>query len=295
MSRVLIAILVLGTSLNALADFADDFQAAKELLDGRDYPAAHQAFAKLAASAPNDHGKAWSLAHAAMALGLQKQYDRAIELTKTIRSAPMAAYTQMGIMVINGRHRELIAAFRKEDVAAWPDRINYKGSFLRGVAYAVVGDRQAAIKDFERCVGLSGSDSAIKLEALNRMAAVWLALKDDAKAMAAYKRAFSLYDEQPRWRGRWLYPQALLGATRILMSQGKYDEARVTLARFSLKPSGEKRGPWDFLVLEACGDIALAQGKRDDALAKYRDAAGIKTHKSYIDRVKKKIEGLQRE
>ena len=295
MNRPLTIALVLGTSLTALADFADDFQAAKKLLDGRDYPAAQQAFARLAASAPNDHGKAWSLCYAAIALGRQKQYDEAIELAKSIGSRPMAAYAQMEIMGMNRRHRELIAAFREEDVAAWPDQINYKGFFLRGVAYATVRDHQEGIKDLERCVDLSGSDSMVKLDALNRTAALWRASEDDAKAMETYKKAFAIYDEQLRWKGKWLYPQALLGATRILMSQGKYDEAKAMLAKFSVNPSRDKRGPWDFLVLEAYGDIALAQGKGDDALAKYRDAIAIETHKSYIDRVNKKINPLQEE
>ena len=199
MNRILIAAIVLGTSSSALADFADDFQVAKELLDERDYPAAHQASITLAASAPNDHGKAWSLCHAAIALGLQKQYDQAIELAKTIGSKPMAAYTQMEIMGANRRHRELIAAFREEDVAVWPDQINYRGCFLRGAAFAVIRDSEAAAKDFEQCAALSGSDSVVKLEALNRSAALWCALKDDAKAMATFKRAFAIYDEQPRW------------------------------------------------------------------------------------------------
>jgi len=295
MNRILIAAIVLGTSSSALADFADDFQVAKELLDERDYPAAHQASITLAASAPNDHGKAWSLCHAAIALGLQKQYDQAIELAKTIGSKPMAAYTQMEIMGANRRHRELIAAFREEDVAAWPDQINYRGCFLRGAAFAVIRDSEAAAKDFEQCAALSGSDSVVKLEALNRSAALWSALKDDAKAMATFKRAFAIYDEQPRWKGKWLYPQAVLGATRILMGQGKYGDAKAMLAKFSVSPSRDKRGAWDFLVLEAYGDLALAEGKRDEALAKYRDAVAIETHKSYIERVNKKINPLQEE
>ena len=295
MTRTMIAALVPMVSLTALADFADDFQAAKKLLDGRDYPAAHQAFAKLAASAPNDHGRAWSLSCAAVALGRQQQCDRAIELAKTIGSRPMAAYTQMQIMDANRRHRDLIAAFKEEDIAAWPDQINYKGCFLRGAAYAAIRDCDAAIKDFEQCVGLSGSDTVVKLEALNRAAALWCAIEDDAKAMETFKKALAIHDEQPRWKGKWLYPQALLGATRILTGQGKYDEAKTMLAKFSVNPSREKRGSWDFLVIEAYGDIALAQGKRDEALAKYRDAVTIETHKSYIDRVNKKINPLQEE
>jgi len=293
MTRALTTALVLGVGLNAMADFAEDFQAAKRLLDERDYPAAHQAFAKLAASAPNDHGRTWSLSYAAIALGRHEHYDQAIELAQTIGAKPAAAYTQMHIMDTNRRYRDLVTSFSKEDIAAWPDRINYKGLFLRGVAYRAVGGRQAAIENLQQCVGLAGCDNAVKLDALNRAAALWRDLKDDAKAMDTYRRAFAIYDGQPRWKGKWLYPQAVLGATRIAMGQGKYNEAKAMLAKFSVKPAREKRGSWDFLVLETYGDIALAQGKQSDALGEYREAITIKTHKSYTDRVNRKIRELQ--
>ena len=285
--------IVLGTSLNAMADFAEDFQEAKKLLDGKDYVAAHGAFAELAASAPNAHGKAWGLAYAAMALGQQKQYDQAIELAKTIEAKPMAAYAQMEVMDTNRKHRDLVAAFKGEDIGVWPDQINYRGFFLRGVAYAAIGDRQAAVKDFEQCVDLSGSDLWVKLEALNKVAALYHALEDDARAMDTYKKAFTIYDGVPRRKGRWLYPQALLAAARILMSQNKYDEALAVLAKLGDTSQKRKRNVWGFLILEACGDVFAAQGKKDDALARYQDAVTIDTHQSYIDRVNRKIQDLK--
>jgi len=293
MKTAIVAAIVLGTSLNVMADFAEDFQEAKKLLDGKKYGAAAEAFAELAASAPNDHGKAWSLAYAAMALGRQKQYDQAIELARTIEAEPMAAYAQMAIMDTNRKHKDLIAVFREEDIGVWPDQINYKGFFLRGVAYAVIGDLQAAVKDFEQCADLAGSDTWIKLEALNRVGALYHALEDDAKAMDTYKKAFAIYDGDPRRKGRWLYPQALLAAARILMSQSKYDEALAVLAKFGDTSHKSKRNVWAFLVLEAHGDVYAAQGKKGNALAKYQDAVTIDTHQSYIDRVNRKIGALK--
>ena len=294
MKKAIATAIALASSLNAMADFAGDFQAAKKLFNRRKYQEAEEAFKKLAPTSRNAHGKASSLSYAAIALGKRKKYDEAMELAKTIEVKPVAAYTQMAIMDTNRKRKDLIAASKDEDIAAWPDAINYKGFLLRGVAYAVVGDRQAALKDLNQCVSLAGCDNMVKLEALNRMAVAWRALKDDAKAMGAYKKAFAIYEDDPRWKGKWLYAQALLGAARILISQGKYDDAMAVLAKFSVKPSKEKRGPWDFLVLEAYGDVSAAQGKPDDALAKYQEAGAIKTHKTYIDRVNKKIEALRR-
>lgn len=298
MSRVAIALVALVIGMPAMADFADDFQAARKLLGRRKYADAEQAFLKLAASAPNAHGKAWSLSYAARALGLRKQYAKAVDLAKTIEPKSMADYTQMEVMAANRKPKDLIAAFKNENIAAWRDAINYKGFFLRGAAYASVGDRKAAVKDLDQCIGLCGSDAWVELEALNRVAALHVALGDDAKAMAAYEKVFALFDKNPRRKGRWLFPQALLGAARIRLKQGKYDEAKALLARFKERPRPRKgkrvRSAWDFLVLETYGDIAAAQGNKAEALAKYRDAVTIKTHKSYVKRVEEKIEALEK-
>jgi len=288
----MIAATILGTSLNAMADFAGDFQEAKKLFDAKDYQAAHQAFTKLAADAPNDHGKSAGLSFAAIALGRLKQTDKAIETAKTIKAKPMAAYTQMQILCDNRTYKESIAAFADEDIAAWPDRINYLGFRLRGTAYERTGQERAALKDFQQCVDLAGSDVWVRLEALNKVAALHHALKDDAKGMEAYKTVFAICDADPRRKGRWTYPQALLGAARILADQGNYDEAKAVLAGFKAKPAKE-RSSWDFQVLEAYGDIAAAQGNQAEALTRYQDAIAIDTHKGYTDRVAKKIAALQ--
>jgi len=277
-----------------MADFAEDFQEAKKLFDQKDYQAAHQAFAELAFAAPNDHGRGACLSWGAIALGRQEQVDQAIVLAKTIKSKPLAAYTQMEILSDNKKHQQLIAAFNEEDIAAWPDRINYKGLFLRGAAHSAIKDRQAAIKDFQQCVDLAGSDLWVKLEALNNVGALYRDL-DNAKAMEAYQKAFSIYDTEPNRKGRWLYPHAILAAARILIDQKEYGQALAILGKFDDRPQSKTRGPWEFLVLEAYGDIFVEQGKKDDALAKYQDAVTIDTHQSYVDRVNKKMEVLKNE
>ena len=293
MKAATIAVVILGICPGVRADFAEDFQGAKKLFHAKDYKGACQAFVALAAVAPNEHGKAWSLFYASLALGRQRQYEPGIELARTIESGPMAAYAQMEIMDANRKHRELIASFWQEDISAWPDRINYKGFFLRGAAYSRTGQDQAAAKDFRQCTDLSGSDIPVKLEALNRLAALLRALKDDTGAMETYDEVFAVFEKNANLKGLWLFPQAILGAARISMDQEDYDSARSRLAGFNLDKEKGKRGPWEFLVLEAYGDICVAEGKKNEALARYRDAVSIKTHESYVARVNKKIEELQ--
>jgi len=292
--QAIIAVIILvAMSLNAMADFAGDFQAAKKLFAQKQYADAQQAFAKLAASAPNDHGKAASLSYAAMALGRQNQYEKAIELSKSIEAGPMAAYTQMTLMTENRKFKELAAAFKEEDVAAWPDDINYKGFSMRGRARNIARDRKGALSDFEQCVALAGSDLWTKLEAMENVASVHHALGDDAKAMDIYRDTLAVYEEEPGRKGLWLYPKTLLGAVGILIGQKKYDDAQALLAEFGDTSEERKRNVYGFLVLEAYGDIHAGQGKKAEALEKYRDALGIQTQPGYINRVEKKVAELE--
>ena len=293
MKRLIIPALVLGLRLDAAADFAEDFQTAKACFNERKYEEAHQAFVKLAAVAPRDYAAAASLSFAATSLGRQGKVDQALELAQTITAGPMAAYTQMEVLSHNRKRQALVDGFRDEEIGTWPDTINYKGFFLRGGAYATIGNRPAAIRDFGQCVRLAGSDSMVKLDALTRMADQQRAMEDGAKALETYRTAFGIFDDQPQFKGMWLFPRALLGAAKILIEQKRYGEARELLAGFSIKPEKGKRGPWDFLVLEAYGDIHAARGQKEEALAKYREAAAIDTHRGYVNRVKGKIGALE--
>ena len=289
------AVLAILTSLTAAADFAEDFQAAKKLLNAKEHQAAYEAFVKLAETAPDERGRAPSLSYAAIALARLDRYDEALELAKSISPAPMAAYTQMAIMTEHRKRKELATAFKDEDIAAWPDEINYKGFFMRGAVRSLSGDRQGALADFEQCVALAGSDMWMKVEAMERVASLHHLLGNDAKAMAAYRNALAWYEESPGRKGRWLFPKTLLGAVHILIEQKKHDEARKLLDSYA-DTSGEiRRNSWGFLVLEAYGDIYAGQGNKTEALAKYRDALEIQTHQGYMDRVAEKVEKLQME
>ena len=293
LNALIVPALVLGLTLDVTADFAEDFQKAKACFNEGKYEEAHQAFVKLAAVAPRDHAAAASLSFAAISLGRQGKVDQALRLAQTIATGPMAAYTQMEILSDNRKRQAIVDGFKDEDINTWPDAINYKGFFLRGGAYATIGNRPAAIQDFEQCARLAGSDSMVKLDALTRMADQQRAMEDEAKALDTYRTAFGLFDDRPQFKGTWLFPRALLGAAKTLIEQKQYDEARELLAQFRVKPQEAKRGPWDFLVLEAYGDIHAARGEKEDALAKYREAVAIDTHRGYINRVKGKIGALE--
>ena len=294
MKQILLAAVILfGASLNAAGDFAGDFQAAKKLFNERQYEAAHEAFVKLAETAPNPRGKAPSLSYAAISLGRFERYDDAMTLAKTIESAPMAAYTQMTIMDEGRKFTELAEAFKDEDIAAWPDAINYQGFFMRARARNIARDREGALSDYAQCAALAGSDDRKKLEATTHAAALHHALGDAARAMIMYRDVLAVFEKEPRRKGMWLFPHTLLGAAGILLEQKKYDEALALLATYELKPEKEKRNVWDFRVLEARGDACAGQGKKAEALAAYREALEIQTHESYIRRLEQKAAELE--
>lgn len=290
---LLTAVILFGASLSAAGDFSDDFQAAKKLLDERQYQPAHDAFVKLAESAPNARGKAPSLSFAAIALSRQDRFEEAFALAKTIESKPMAAYTQMTIMDENRKFQELVEAFKGEDIAAWPDAINYKGFYMRGRARTVARDNEGALSDYEQCAALAGSDMNIKLEAITQVASLHKALGKNAEALKLYRDVLAVYEKEPGRKGTWHYPHTLIGASSILVEERKCDEALALLAGFRLNDQKDKRNVWDFLILEARGDAYAGQGRKADALAAYREALEIETHEGYMKRVEQKAAGLE--
>lgn len=220
MKRIVPMAVVLAASVTVLGGYSDDFREAKKLFAQGEYAEAADAFAQLAETAPKEYAKVWSLSYAARALGQGGQYEEAIE---AIQSSPMAAYTRMEIMSAAGKHAELAEAFRDEaGMAAWPDEINYKCFYLRGLARATSDDNQDAVDDFNQCVELAGSDTETKLDALGQQAGLLAGLGEEDKALAAYEKAFALFDRRPRWRGRWLYPRTILRAVALLSHPDKF-------------------------------------------------------------------------
>lgn len=286
-------VLATGLAIEA-ADFAAEFQKARGLERKRNYEQAGEAFANLAETAPNDYGKDACLAAAAVNLGRLKRVDEALAMAASVRSKPTSILARMEILSANKRHKELVEAFQNEDLDAWPDRINYFGYRLRGEAKRVIGDKPGAVEDLRRSVELAGSDAMVKLEVMNTLAGLQRALDDDDGALATLRAAFTVYEEHPGWKGKWTYPQAILSAAAILRKRQDFEGALSLLDDYAKTREGKPRGPWDFLAIEARGDVMSDQGRSDEALALYEDAATINTHKAYMERVAKKIDELKK-
>lgn len=282
-------IIGLGTflTISLWADFLGDFTAATDLYGKQKYQEAQEAFVKLADSAPTPKSKAECLAYAAASLSRQKKYDEALDLAKKIAVKPISINCQMEIMLQNEKRKELIGAFKDEDISAWPDYIIQKGFFNRGTAYANLTDlKQNAAKDLEKAVENAGSDERLRITALHVLGNAYLSLKDDQKALDNFQKVSSLKG----WNNYWRYYSSVLSGTEILIRQAKYDDALAELKKIDISKTS---GDWKFLTLQAYGDIYVAQGQKDEGIAKYREALETKdVAKIYIDQVDKKLNSL---
>ena len=262
---VLGTIMVLGSTL--MADFITDFQDAQKLMVQKKNVEAQEAFMKISEAAPNTLIKEKCLAYAATALSNEKKYDEALALAKSITDKPISINCQMEIYLANrdsGKLKDAVEAFKGEDIAAWPDNIDYKGFWNRGQVGFYTKNYEDAAKDLNLAAENAGSDAMLKLYALNLLGSTWLALKDEQKALDAYKQAAgSNYG-----KGNWAQIDSAIQAAKILTKQAKYDEA---LKIFELNDK-VTTGVWGFKYLEAYGDLLKAQGKEKEANEKY-DAA----------------------
>ena len=255
----------------AKIDFRWNFkqQAAQNLFEKKDYPAAQKALEDLVATAPNERARLECLSFAAIALGHQKQYDPALQAAQRIPDAAMADYTRMEIMTVNGKNAELIAAYTNTDFAAWPADLRYKGYLKRGDAYIALKNNRAAVLDFEQAAGLANAKLDIQIGTLTRVGALYESLHEVDKALDAYRKGVSLAKNSDPWRGYWNYTtEAVVSAVRILVDRKKYEEALAIVAAYPPDRTGIVTAP----VAEAHGDVYAGLGKKEEALSKYREA-----------------------
>jgi tetratricopeptide (TPR) repeat protein len=194
----------------------------------------------------------------------------------------------MGIMLENGKCKELVTAFKDEDIGTWPDYCIHHGFYRRGLAYLSTGDAQAAVKDLELAAtnSVGTEDIMFQPKTFNGLGAAYLALKNDQKALDAYRKVSSF----TRINRTWTYIDSVLASARILSRQGKNDAALSELKKLSHL----KDGAYDrFMLLQTRGDIHEAQGKREEALRDYNEALGFKgMPKTCVDELNKKIKSL---
>ena len=281
--RIILLGMATLASVNLLADFPSDYKAAKEQYNQKEFQKANESFLKLAEAAHTPKSKAQCQAWAALALARQGQYEPAIELAKKIELKPVSVHCRMEIMLENKKFKELIEAFKDEDINAWPDYLIHHGFYKRGSAYRAAGDNQSAARDLEKAIETGVTSDRFLAIAWNDLGSVCLALKEDDKALNAFRQVLILFND----KNNYLYYNAALSSTGILIRQNKYEEALSELKKLDLAKSS---GTYRFQILKANGDICLGQGKKEEAVAKYKEALGVtNAPKSYLDDLTKKV------
>ena len=226
------------------------------------------AFIALADGPFSDAQKADALERASTLALEQKQYDQALELAKKITVPAISKAVRMRVMSARREWEALIVQFKDENIDAWwPDYLNSEAFLNRGLAYAARGDGTNAVADLRKAADTTRNDSTRGF-ALNNMGSAYRGLlKDDARAIAAYRETYLTKNDYKRFA-------AVIAVAEILARQNKLDEALAELRTIDLDKVGHPG--WRGSLLAAYGDILAKQGKKAEAIAKYREAAGLK-------------------
>ena len=252
--KLLLAVSLVSLASALMADFPDDFQAAKKLFDASKNKEAQESFEKLAASAPTPKSKAECLSYAAKALGRDKtQYDAAIEAAKKIEVKEISINTQLSLMFDNRKFKELIDAFKDEDFGKFPEAYQQQAYYMRGYAERSLGQSDAAKKDLIKAVETAGSDLSVKIIALAALDDVYFQAKDYDNVIKTSKQVFELKG----FNNSWCYLVPVLNCANAQIAQGKLDDALETMKLIDHM----KTGVYKCQALVLLGDIYAAQCK----------------------------------
>ena len=248
------------------SDYLIAGKAADNLLRARKNQEALAAYVGLAATEDaTDLQQAAALRLAASAARNLKDYAKAAELVERIPLPAVAKTVRMENLLAQRKHAELLEQFGKENFSNWPFAHVGIAAFIRARAYLLNKDGQAAEADLQTALVLT-SDKHLRSSLLanlghNRETN----LKDDASALAAYRRNFV---GKERIGGADEF-RSVQQAARILSRLGKHEDAIKTLARID---AVKQTGSWRATTYAIQGDILTAAGRKPEARAAYQNA-----------------------
>lgn len=265
--------LFLLASMAAAADYIADRKAAMALVKARKYEEAIVAFTKMAEGKVTDVQKSDALEQAALAASRAKQYDRAMELAQQVPLVPVSKTTQMQIMSDNRKWKEVVATFKEEDIDKWPDSVKARAFAVRGGSAYHTRDGKLAEADFRKAVEYTTNqnDKGLVLNALGDT--YQHLLKDDEKALETYRRVY---------KESHIYKQghAAMAISGILIKQKKLDEAIQEMQKIDV--SKMQGNYWPAAIRAAHARALAAAGKKDEAVAKYKEALQVKDLRPYL-------------
>ncbi len=184
-TSIIIIGIVSACAVSAWGDYLSDRKEAQKLAGGGTNEAALAMFVGMAANTSSDAQKSDALEQAAMLAHTMKQDDKAMELARQIPLAPLSKTVQMRLMNEAHKLREIVDAFKDENIDAWPESIAAEAYHLRGKAYIQIKDGKAAAADLQKAIGLTSAGYLLTALADTCV----LLLKDDELGLEAYRRA----------------------------------------------------------------------------------------------------------
>jgi len=269
LKRMFVGTLVLAVCSAVLADYIADRKAAVTLRQKRKYEEAKAAFLKMAAGEVSDFQKADALEQAAECAMRLKRYGEATKLANRIPLAPNSETMKMAILMGQRKWKVVVGTYKDEDFSKWPCPLAAKAYQLRGRAYAILRDGKAAEADLKKSLDYVASKFG--------QARIWLdlganyqgLLKDEDLALEAYAEAIN----RLRGAGSWINLGAVTSSAAILTKQQKYNKAFEVL---NTVDASKLTGYWRGAILAGHAEALAAQGKKDEAVAKFSEAIAVK-------------------
>jgi tetratricopeptide (TPR) repeat protein len=273
-----------------VTDYLIASRKAGDLARGRQYEQALAAYVSLAeGEGATDFQKSDALGHAAACARSLKDYDRADGFADRIPIEAVAKTVRMENLLAQREVQALIGQFGDEDFGSWPFWQVGAGALARGRAYAGAKSGEKAEADLQTALEFT-SDSRTRVGILLNLGSNReMNLQDDAAALEAYRQIAAL----KRNTGSAEYFRGVQGAARILTKRGQFEEAMTAL---HLVGTDELQGYWRGSMLLALGETLAAAGRKDEALAAYREVLSDDTViPQHRDAAQEAIQGMSKQ
>ena len=265
--KIVVLTCVSCLSLSALGDYVQDRVDAMALVKSGKQEEALAAFLKMAQPPATDIQKSDALEQAANCAAALKQKDRAMELAKQIPIVPLSKYCQMQLLENDRLWQQIIDQFKDEDFDSWPQGIKGDAYFLRGQAYLITQNGQAAESDLKKAVENVTNQNTLGL-VFNYLGDTYhKLLKNDDLAIETYRKTY-------KTENIYKQAQAAISIAIILREKQQYDQALEELNQLDMKELTSAH--WRGKVLCNIGRIYFAAGKKPQAIEKYNEALQLK-------------------
>lgn len=182
-----------------------------------------------------------------------KDPDLALKIAGNIRDKGYAASQQMILLNNQKKYQEVIDKFSDKDISKWPFNCRLESYSVRANAFYKIKKFTEAISDLQEAAKSHGK-VIYKGNAANLLGKIYQnELKDDAKAIEAYKKALKITKANYAWRCN-----SFLNLNNLLIKTGKAEEAIALFKDFDLKKLSNENYKIQFLFAKA---KALKAGK----------------------------------